>query len=80
MVMALSGVVIKSELTGPLSGEPLRGQLAEFVVDQRQELLGCLRVAVLDGREDALDVVHRRGLLSPPITPIPAPATGHPTR
>ena len=37
-----------------------RGQLAKLVVDQRQELLGGLRIAVLDGREDARDVVHRR--------------------
>ena len=28
-------------------------QLAQLVIDQRQELLGRLGVAVLDGREDA---------------------------
>ena len=40
--------------------ELLGGQLAQFVVDQGQELLGGLGIAVLDGREDARDVVHRR--------------------
>ena len=48
-------------LAGLLLGQPLGGQLAQLVVDQRQELLGGLGVAVLDGREDARDVVHRRG-------------------
>ena len=52
-----------------LLGQPLGGQLAQLVVDQRQELLGGLRVAVLDGREDARDVVHRR---EPPGTSHPA--------
>ena len=42
-----------------LLGQPLGGQLAQLVVDQRQELLGRLGVALLDGREDAGDVVHR---------------------
>ncbi len=28
---------------------PLGGQLAQFIVDQRQKLLGRLRVALLDG-------------------------------
>ena len=45
-------------LPGLLLGQPLRGQLAQLVVDQRQELLGGLRVALLDGREDAGHVVH----------------------
>ena len=36
-------------LAGLLLGQLLRGQLAELVVDQRQELLGRLRVALLDG-------------------------------
>ena len=39
----------------------LRGrQPAQLVVDQRQQLLGGLRVALLDRREDAGDVVHGR--------------------
>ena len=38
--------------------QPLGGQLAQLIVDQGQELLGGLRVAGLDGREDARDVVH----------------------
>jgi hypothetical protein len=36
----------------------LRRQLAQLVVDQRQELLGGVRVALLDGGEDARDVAH----------------------
>ena len=45
-------------LAGLLLRQLLGGQLAQLVVDQRQELLGRLRVALLDGREDAGDVVH----------------------
>ena len=40
-------------LPGLLAGQLLCGQLAEFVVDQRQELPGGVRVALLDRREDA---------------------------
>ena len=40
--------------------QPLGGQFAQLVVDQRQQLLGGLRVALLDRREDSRDVVHRR--------------------
>src|SRR5262249_14521291 len=36
----------------------LDGQLAQFVVDQRQELLGGLGVALVDGRQDVGDVAH----------------------
>ena len=48
-------------LAGPLLGQPPGGKLAQLVVDHREELPGRLRVAVLDGREDVGDVVHRRG-------------------
>ena len=41
-----------------LLGQPLRRQLAQLVVDQRQELLGGGRVALLDGGQDAGDVAH----------------------
>src|SRR5207302_5376596 len=37
-----------------------RGQLAQLVIDQGEQLLGGVRFALLDGREDARDVVHRR--------------------
>ena len=56
-------------LAGLLLRQPLGGQLAELVVDQRQELLGGLGVAVLDGREDARDVVHCRGPRGTPLPP-----------
>ena len=42
-----------------LLGEPLLGEPPELAVDERQELLGRPRVALLDGREDAGHVVHR---------------------
>ena len=45
-------------LAGLLLGQPLGGELAQLVVDQRQELLGGLGVALLDGREDAGHVGH----------------------
>ena len=38
--------------------QPLGGELAQLVVDQGQELLGRLGVALLDGREDVGHVVH----------------------
>jgi hypothetical protein len=44
-----------------LVSEPLGGQLAEYIIDQRQEPLGRLRVTVPDVREDAGHVIHRRG-------------------
>ena len=47
-------------LAGLLLGQLLGRQLAQLVVDQRQELLGGVRVALLDGRQDAGDVVHGR--------------------
>jgi hypothetical protein len=40
-------------------GQPLRGESSQFVVDERQELLGGLRIALLDGEQDASDFVHR---------------------
>src|SRR5262249_38998157 len=42
----------------PLAGQFLGGQLAQFVIDQRQKLVGGLGIALLDGLEDAGDVVH----------------------
>ncbi len=45
-------------LAGLLLREPLGGQPAQFVVDQRQELGGRFRVTPLDGREDLRDIVH----------------------
>ena len=47
-------------LPGLLLRQPLRRQPAQLVVDQRQQLLGGLRVALLDVREDAGHVRHRQ--------------------
>ena len=38
----------------------LSRQLAQLVVDQRQQLLGGLRVALLDGRENPCHFIHQR--------------------
>ena len=43
-----------------LLGQLLRGQFAQLVVDQRQQLLGGLGVALLDRREDPCHFIHRR--------------------
>ena len=45
-------------LAGVLQGQPLGGQPAQLVVDERQELLRGVRVALLDGVQDARDVTH----------------------
>ena len=42
-------------LAGLLLGQLLGRQLAQLVVDQRQELLGGVRIAALDGGQDAGD-------------------------
>jgi hypothetical protein len=36
----------------------LRRQLSQLVVDERQELLGGVRIALFDGRQDARDLAH----------------------
>ena len=45
-----------------LLGQLLGRQLAQLVVDQRQQLLGGVRVALLDGGQDARNFTHRRHL------------------
>src|SRR5262249_31672095 len=52
-------------LAGLLLGEPLCGQLAQLVVDERQQLLGGLEVALLDGGQDSGDVAHADQSTSP---------------
>jgi hypothetical protein len=47
-------------LTGRFLGQLPRRQLAQRVVDQRQQLFRGARVAVLKGGQDASHVVHRR--------------------
>ena len=46
-------------LTRFLMRHPCSGESAQFVVDQWQQLLGSVRVALLNGRQDAGDFVHR---------------------
>jgi hypothetical protein len=47
-------------LAGRLLGEPVRGQPAQLVVDQRQQLFGRVRLAVRNGVQDAGDLAHKR--------------------
>ncbi len=41
-----------------LLGHFLGGKLAQFIVDQRQKLLGGFRIALLDGAQDVRNVAH----------------------
>ena len=50
-------------------------ELAQLVVDQRQELLGGVRVALLDGGQDLRDVGH--AAKHTPAESEPRPETGH---
>jgi hypothetical protein len=43
-----------------LLGQLVRRQLPQLIVDQRQKLLGGVRVALLDGGQDASDFGHWR--------------------
>jgi hypothetical protein len=55
----------------------LRGQLAELVVDQRQELLGRLGISLLNVGEDTTHFTHRQARRqSPGRRPRPAPERG----
>ena len=47
-------------LAGLFLSESLGREFTEFVVDQRQESLGGVRVALFDGGQDARDLAHRR--------------------
>src|SRR5262245_25968038 len=47
-------------LPGLLLGQLLRREAAQLIVDQRQQLIGSVRVALLDGRQDAGDLAHSR--------------------
>src|SRR5438132_12880349 len=40
-------------------GQLLRRQLAQLIVDERQELLSAVGVALLDGGQDAGNIIHR---------------------
>jgi len=43
---------------GRLVRHLLRGEPAKFLIDQRQELLGSVRVAQFDVRQNPRDIVH----------------------
>jgi hypothetical protein len=45
-------------LPGLLLGQLRRRQFAQLVVDERQELLGGVGVALFDGRQDARHIAH----------------------
>ena len=50
----MAGLILPEAAKGH-PGQWPGGQVAQFVVHQRQELLGGVRVALLDGRQDAGD-------------------------
>jgi hypothetical protein len=45
-------------LAGGFAGHPLRGQSAQFLIDQREKFFGGFGVAVLDAVENARNVAH----------------------
>ena len=45
-------------MTGGLAGDLVRDQLAEFVVNQREQFLGGLRISGLRALKDARDPAH----------------------
>lgn len=47
-------------LAGCFLGHPLGGQLAQLFVNERQELLRGVRIALFDGRQNAGDFAHNR--------------------
>ena len=49
---------VSNRIHGCLLGQLLRSQSPQFFVDQRQELFGCLRIALLDCGKDSRDVAH----------------------
>ena len=52
-------------LTGHLAGKPLRGQPAQLVIDERQELLGRGLVALLYGLQNAGDLAECLAQMAP---------------
>ena len=58
-------LLAQAELDARLQGLPgglvrqLRGgELAQRIVDQRKQLVGCARIALLDGRQDGGNFAH----------------------
>jgi hypothetical protein len=52
-------------LAGFFLGHLLGRQPAEFVIDERQKLIGSLRVALLDGVQHLCDINHNRSVYRP---------------
>ncbi len=51
-------------LAGRFAGEALRGQLAQLVIDQRQQFIGGLRVAPSGAFQDDRELAHAGGILN----------------
>ncbi len=49
-----------------LMGQPLRGELAQLVINQGEQSLRRLGISLLDRRENSGDVVHRHCLCQTP--------------
>lgn len=39
-------------------GQPMRSEMAQLLIDQWQQLIGGMGIAMLDGIQDARDVTH----------------------
>ena len=55
---ALTSLWPEAELTRPLVSHLVRGQPTQFFIDQRQQFVGGLQIAVVDGVKDACDLTH----------------------
>jgi hypothetical protein len=49
------------ELSGGFVRHPGSGELAQFLIDQREQFVSGLRITLLEGRQDARDIAHGRG-------------------
>jgi hypothetical protein len=49
-----------------LLGQPLGRELAQLIINQRQQLLCGVRIALLDGGQNTGDVAHRKPYLGKP--------------
>jgi len=49
---------VSNRIHGRFLGQLLRSRSPQFFGDQRQELFGCLRIALLDCEKDWRDVAH----------------------
>jgi hypothetical protein len=49
-------------VAGRFTGHPVRGELVQFLINKREQLLGGIRIALLSAVEDVGDVANERRL------------------